>query len=275
MSGTGPFRVFYDEQCEICQAGVTWLKILDRHGLIQVVAMDSELLATVDSRLDPDACSRELHILGPHGELWVGGAAVRRLARLFPITWIAGALFEIPILRQLSDVFYRYVARHRYQISKCRGGNCRTLLTARPRESAGLSAFWTCYSVGFLLRLPIAMFSAFGQLWRNSATYFRTRRRRLSFFEGKLQVYFLGSAISDVVPPLFGEQFWMVAYDGVLVDPGGRECGAPWLVIYRRFLEIRYARSWPRMRTKSILEICPWLRDRQARRSSPGRNASL
>lgn len=216
-----PFRVFYDEQCEICQAGVTWLRLLDRKGLVRNEAMEPVRLASIDPRLNAEACARELHVLGPEGELWTGGAAVRRLARLFPVTWVIGTVLETPVLRQLSDAAYRFVAAHRYQISKCRGGACRTLLTTRPQGAGGLSAFWTCYSTGLLLRLPIALLFAVRQFGRNSATYLRTRRRRLSFLGGKLDVFFLGSAVSDVVPPVFGEQFWMLAYDGLLIDPGG------------------------------------------------------
>lgn len=216
-----PFRVFYDEQCEICQAGVTWLRVLDPFGLVRNEPMDPERLASIDPRLNAEACARELHVLGPKGELWVGGAAVRRLARLFPATWVIGAGLELPVLCQLSDAAYRFVATHRYQISKCRGGACRTVLTSRPRAAGGLSAFWTCYTIGFLLRFPIAVLFSARQVWRNTATYLRTRRKRMSFLNGKLDVFFIGSAVSDVVPPVFGEQFWMLAYDGLLIDPGG------------------------------------------------------
>lgn len=214
------FRVLYDEQCEICQAGVTWLRLLDRRGIVQNEPMSPERLASLDSRLDAEACARELHVLGPSGELWVGGAAVRRLARLFPATWLFGAALELPVLSWASDVAYSFVARHRYEISKCRGGACRTLLTAKPGATDNLSAFWTCHSVGFVLRLPLIAAFSVGHIWRNTMTYLRTRRRSLTFLEGKLQVFFLGSLPSDVVPLLFGEQFWMLAYDGLLVDPG-------------------------------------------------------
>lgn len=137
------------------------------------------------------------------------------------MTWPLGAVLELPVFRQISDAAYRFVAAHRYRISKCRGGACRTILTTRRQAAGGLTAFWTCYSMGLLLRFPIAALFAFRQFGRNTATYLRTRRKRLSFLGGKLDAFFLGSAVSDVVPPLFGEQFWMLAYDGLLIDPGG------------------------------------------------------
>lgn len=216
-----PFRVLYDEQCEICQAGVTWLRFLDRSGVVKNEPLNPERLSSIDCRLDAEACARELHVLGPDGELWVGGAAVRRLARLFPATWLVGAALELPVLSWVSDRFYSFVARHRYEISKCRGGTCRTILTAKPGETDSMSAFWACHSIGFALRLPLIAAFSMGHVWRNMVIYMRTRRRRMTFLNGKLQVFFLGSILSDVVPPLFGEQFWMVSYDGLLVDPGG------------------------------------------------------
>lgn len=55
LSAPMPFRVFYDEQCEICQAGVTWLRLLDQDNLVRNEAMDPERLASIDARLNADA----------------------------------------------------------------------------------------------------------------------------------------------------------------------------------------------------------------------------
>ncbi|MBI3299367.1 MAG: DUF393 domain-containing protein [Elusimicrobia bacterium] len=219
-STPGAYRAFYDEQCEVCQAGVTWLRLLDRRGLVRCEPMDPDRLAAIDPRLKAEACARELHVLGPDGELFVGGAAVRRLARLFPPTYLIGAFLDLPGLRALSDAAYRYVARHRYEISKCRGGACRTLLTTRSRARGSMTSFWTCYSMGFLLRLPMILAFAVRQTWRNTLDHLKTRRRRVDLLGGKLRVFFLGSATADLVPPLFGEKFWMILYDGILIDPG-------------------------------------------------------
>ena len=88
------------------------------------------------------------------------------------------------------------------------------------QKRGGLFPFWTCYMAGLVLRLPLIMCSAVSGFLRHVRTYLRTWRRHYSFLDGHLQVFFLGGFPSDLGPIIFGEQFWMILYDGLLVDPG-------------------------------------------------------
>src|SRR5712692_7359359 len=90
------YTALYDEQCEICQAGMTWLKLLDRRGLVLCQPIDPAVLPTLDPPLALEDCARELHLLDREGHVWRGGAAVRKLARLFGPTRLLGIVFEIP-----------------------------------------------------------------------------------------------------------------------------------------------------------------------------------
>jgi hypothetical protein len=38
------FLVYYDDQCEVCQAGVSWLRFLDRRHMVRPVALSSATL---------------------------------------------------------------------------------------------------------------------------------------------------------------------------------------------------------------------------------------
>lgn len=214
------YQVLYDEQCEVCQAGAAWLHLLDRNGIVECKHYLSSQLLESDKRFTADACARELHILDPAGRVWVGGAAVRELARQFPQTRWVGLLLEVPPLRWFSDKLYSLVARNRYQLSKCRGGACRTTLSVRTGSST-LTAFWSCYTAGFIMRLPLIARAIVRQLRINASTHFGTRRKSFSLLDGRLKLYFLSGFPSDTVPLLFGEHFWMILYDGLLVDPGG------------------------------------------------------
>jgi len=42
----------------------------------------------------------------------------------------------------------------------------------------------------------------------------------MDLLDGRLRLLFLGGIPCDVVPLVFGEQFWTVIYDGVAIDPG-------------------------------------------------------
>ncbi|MCI0354468.1 MAG: MBL fold metallo-hydrolase [Acidobacteria bacterium] len=87
-------------------------------------------------------------------------------------------------------------------------------------QRSGLLPFWTCYTTGLALRLPMIAYAAVAGFFRNLATYVRVWRRRFAFLDGRLHVFFLGGFPSDLGPIIFGEQFWMILYDGLLIDPG-------------------------------------------------------
>jgi predicted DCC family thiol-disulfide oxidoreductase YuxK len=138
---TAAYRVLYDGQCEVCQAGVSWLKALDREKKTACLPISAEALSSAGARLDMDDCLRQLHIVSPKGEVYVGWDAVARLARLFPPTWIVGMLGTWFPFRHLGRLAYGFVARNRYALSKCRGGACRIVRPEAVRRQARLDHF--------------------------------------------------------------------------------------------------------------------------------------
>src|SRR5690242_16367037 len=97
------FRVYYDDQCEICQAGVSWLRVLDRgRQLVRPIALGS---ATLPQGLGLEDCLRQLHVVTA-SETLVGWKAVARLARLFGWTWIIGALGAVPPFSWIGGFLY-------------------------------------------------------------------------------------------------------------------------------------------------------------------------
>src|SRR5665213_1360265 len=130
------FLVYYDDQCEVCQAGVSWLRFLDNRRLVLPVALSS---AVLPDGLLLENCRRELHVVTP-AETLMGWNAVARLARLFGWTWLIGAVGAVPPFSWLGRILYSYVARNRYAVSKCRGGACGFAKPAQLRERAPMSA---------------------------------------------------------------------------------------------------------------------------------------
>src|SRR5215831_4144306 len=210
------FLVYYDDQCEVCQAGISWLQFLDRRHLVRPIALSS---ATLPAGLLLEDCLRELHVVTTTQTL-VGWDAVARLARLFGWTWLIGLIGGVPPFSWLGRILYRYVARNRYAVSRCRGGACGSTRPAEAGSRAVLGAFWTCRSVGFDWRLPLVVGAWVLWLGRNLRAYVRTFRRRLTLLDGRLTLLFIGSPMADLVPLIFGERFWAVFYDGVAIDPG-------------------------------------------------------
>ncbi len=214
------YKVLYDGQCEICQACVSWLKALDRAGKTTCLPISAEVLTTVDSRLRMEGCLQQLHVVAPDGEIRVGWDAVACLARLFPSTWLVGAAGQRFPFRNVGRGLYGFVARNRYSLSKCRGGACQVAKPEVVRRQARLGAFWSCYTLGFFIRLPLVLWAGIQAAAHRTSLFARTYHRRLDLLNSKLTILFLNGMLPNTVPLLFGELFTTVLYDGVAIDPG-------------------------------------------------------
>jgi ribonuclease/clavin/mitogillin len=219
-STASEYRVLYDGQCEICQACVSWLRTLDRENKTICLPISTEVLAAADLRLRMDECLRQLHVVTPEGEIHVGWDAVTCLARLFPSTWLIGVPGQWFPFRQFGRSLYRFVAANRYSLSKCRGGACRVAKPETVRRQAGFGAFWSCYTLGFFIRLPLILWAGARAAVQRISIFARTYHHGLDLLNGKLTILFLNGAMPNAVPLLFGELFTAVLYDGIAVDPG-------------------------------------------------------
>ena len=217
---TAAYRVLYDGQCEICQAGVSWLKTLDRQNRTDCLPISAEVVSSVDSRLEISDCLRQLHVVTPEGEVQIGWDAVTCLARLFRSTRLIGVLGQVAPFRAAGRFIYGFVAANRYSLSKCRGGACRAAKPEAVRRQAALGAFWSCYSLGFLIRLPLVVRAAFTAATQRVGVFVWTYNKRLDLLHGKLTILFLNGVLPNTVPLLFGELFTAVLYDGLAIDPG-------------------------------------------------------
>jgi hydroxyacylglutathione hydrolase len=199
------------------------------------VEISEEALRSLDQRLKPDDCLRQLHVLTPNGEVLVGWVGVAALARLFRLTSVVGALGGHFPFRNLATLLYGFVARNRYSLSKCRGGACGIARPEIVRRRATVGAFWSCYSLGFLIRLPLVLWAATKAAYQRVSVFARTYRKRLVLLNGRLTIFFLDGFLPNAVPILFGELVTAIFYDSVVIDPGSPKM--------RRSLE-RHLRRW-------------------------------
>jgi hypothetical protein len=139
---------------------------------------------------------------------------------LFRSTWIIGTLGQSFPFGNLGRLLYGFVATNRYSLSKCRGGACRVARPEVVRRQSRLGAFWSCYTLGFLIRLPLVLWAGIKAALQRTSIFARTYHRRLDLLDGKLTILFLNGVLPNTVPLLFGELFTTIIYDGVAVDPG-------------------------------------------------------
>ena len=127
----GRYFVFYDGQCQFCQAASKRLLRLARPGAVERVDFQ------VPGALDPfpglthEACMKQMYLVTPDGRLYGGfEAAVRAVATRPIVGWLA-FLYYLPGLRQVLDMLYAWIAARRYRIlgravaaGECSGGRC-------------------------------------------------------------------------------------------------------------------------------------------------------
>ena len=220
QAASAPYRVLYDGQCEICQACVSWLKTLDRDKQTVCLTISEEILSALDSRLSLDSCLKQLHVVTPENEILVGWDAVACLARLFPSTRVIGSLGQWFPFRNVARSLYGYVARNRYFLSKCRGGACVVAKPEAVRRQARLATFWSCYTLGFFIRLPLVLWAGVKAGAQRASVFVQTYHKRIDLLSGKLTILFLNGVLPNSVPLLFGELFTTLLYDGIAIDPG-------------------------------------------------------
>jgi hypothetical protein len=92
----------------------------------------------------------------------------------------------------IGDVAYRFVARNRYAVSKCRGGACRVACPDEVKKKTFFGTFWSCYLIGLLIRLPLIVGAGVRDFLSQCFAFLRTFRRRVDFPGGKLSILFLG-----------------------------------------------------------------------------------
>ncbi len=117
----------YDGTCGMCQAGVGWLKRRDSRLAYAAYQTTPPPMTLVG--LSADDCQRAAYVVderdGVGPRVYRGAAAVNYALRTLPgrrhIGWrLAGALYHLPVVRQLEDVAYAVIARNRHRLS--RGG---------------------------------------------------------------------------------------------------------------------------------------------------------
>ena len=110
-----PAVFYYDGECGFCRATVARLRRLDWRRRVQWTDFRTAGTLPADAsweRLTAEACLDD----GRH-RYW-GFDAFRELARRLPLLWPLWALFRLPGAGVVGHPAYRWVARHRYRISR-------------------------------------------------------------------------------------------------------------------------------------------------------------
>jgi predicted DCC family thiol-disulfide oxidoreductase YuxK len=123
--------VFYDADCPVCVGTVRrWGDIFRPRGFEFVPLQSQRARQTLG--LAEGELPAEMKLLRNDGSVAGGPDAIAWMCRHVWWLWPAGLLMRAPLLRDVTDAAYRWVARNRY----CLGDVCRVPDRIRTRHHA-------------------------------------------------------------------------------------------------------------------------------------------
>ena len=108
------YLVLWDGQCDFCKRSVEWL---DRKAKGKFVPLPYQEQKTWLSPEVYSDCKNQFYLRTPQGEYLGGGEAVNKLCEVMGWKFLSRFL-RLLGLRQLTNLLYRLVARHRSFLSK-------------------------------------------------------------------------------------------------------------------------------------------------------------
>ncbi len=123
MTRAPSHTLVYDGQCRLCQRAVATVRSLDPPGRIEIIASQVPGVRARFPAIPPTAFDDAMHLIRPDGATWSGALAVEELLRVLPRTRWFAPVFYIPLVREIADAVYRWVARNRHSLG-C-GEHCR------------------------------------------------------------------------------------------------------------------------------------------------------
>ncbi len=112
-----PFTVIYDGNCKVCGKLVSVLAESDVHGALEVVPSQAPGVHARFPWIPLRAYAESIQVVrASDGKTWQGAAAVEAIINAMPKGRLIGWIFSVPYVRPLAERFYRWFARHRYQL---------------------------------------------------------------------------------------------------------------------------------------------------------------
>lgn len=121
-----PVQVIYDGQCGFCSSSVKMLKAMDLFDRLTFVDYQTHPnLSALHFDLTKEKAHRQMYLIDPHGELYGGFFAFRRMTWLLPMLYPMVFVMYFPGTKMLGPIFYSWIARNRYLFhKKCPNNSC-------------------------------------------------------------------------------------------------------------------------------------------------------
>ena len=129
--------VLYDSDCSLCTFQsrlITWLDWFNTVSLLPIADPRAQEAAPRLTRTD---LHEAIHCVAKDGKIFRGARCLRFIGMRMPLAFLFSLLMWIPGVIYIAEIFYRWISRNRYILSRLFG--CKeacAILPARRRENA-------------------------------------------------------------------------------------------------------------------------------------------
>lgn len=118
--------MIYDGNCGFCISQVERIRRLDVLGQFELLPSQTPDLLERFPQLAGHDLDSALRLVAPDGRVFVGAEAVYEIAKRLPRFRAVAWVYRLPLVRPIAERIYAWVARRRYQLSRCQSGSqCR------------------------------------------------------------------------------------------------------------------------------------------------------
>ncbi|KAK3794038.1 hypothetical protein RRG08_028470 [Elysia crispata] len=107
-------RVLYDGECKMCKVEIAGLKWLAQGKpnveFVDITSVEYE--PALYSGVTYEQAMKEMHVVGPQGQIYRQGDAIRQMYRVSGLGWLASAT-ELPGIKDICDRMYVRFAHYR------------------------------------------------------------------------------------------------------------------------------------------------------------------
>ena len=118
--------VIYDGQCKFCCRQVERLAGWDRRAALSFLSLHDSEVARRFPDLTHEELMKQMYLIDPRGNRYVGAVALMRLSRELPVLWPLAPILNFPGTTGLWQWLYQRVAKHRYRWGRvgCESASC-------------------------------------------------------------------------------------------------------------------------------------------------------
>ena len=137
MNETGATHlVLYDGDCALCTFQSRLITWLDWFNTVSLMPIADPRAYEIAPRLTRTDLHEAIHCVAKSGKIYRGARCLRFIGIRMPLAFPFSLLMWIPGVIDLAEIFYRWISRHRYILSRVFG--CKeacAIMPARKRQN--------------------------------------------------------------------------------------------------------------------------------------------